>query len=112
MPEQQIVLQRSRECRGRCGNRITSHRLTVYPDEDIWTCDICGHKEVIHYEQASPSQSQGIPRDRAENIRRNLMGVVGDMQTRHWSKGMGDKDKSFIRRIIDRLIGIGRDLDE
>lgn len=110
MPDEQIVLERWKECRGRCGLRVTKHRLTVYKDSDHWLCEVCGHKEVVRYETAS--QKLSLSDDDIRKARQNLMGVVGDMQTRRWSKGMGDKDKSFIQRVVERLIGIGRDLTE
>lgn len=111
MGDKPIVLDRNLPCKGRCGNRITRHRVVVYKDMDYITCEICQHKEVVRYD-AGIQPPSGIPWDDAERIRRNLMGVVGDMQTRRWSKGMGDKDKSFLQRVVERLIGIGKDLEK
>lgn len=103
-----IVREQRRACNGRCGRRVTPHRLVVYQDSDNWTCLVCGHKETIRYDRHQ--RDTGVTGEQVRRARNNLNNVIGDMQTRRWGN-MGKKDKSFIQRVIDRLIGIGRDLD-
>lgn len=97
-----------------CNGRVTRHTYVVYHDEDFLQCSVCQTRERTKYKNVEDFDKFmhriGMSKDEVKKIRGNLLGVTGDLQTRKWGR-MGSKDKSFIRRIIERLLGIGRDMD-
>lgn len=100
-------------CKGTC-NKKTPHTRVAYLEADYWTCKICGHKEQVDAAQSSfefSEESRALTREEIERARRNISGIVGDIQTHKWGKNLGKKDRNFLQRTVDRLIGIGRDLD-
>lgn len=105
-----IFLVRWREC-PKC-HHYGKHRYAAHPQEDVWICEnpSCGYTERIPV-FTGRGEFRGMTEEDRERARRNVMNVVGDIQTHKWSKNLGLKDRSFIQRIIDRLIGIGRDLE-
>jgi len=97
-----IVLDRWEICTGKCA-RKTWHRAVIYPEFEDHSCNECGHKKHFGFgEEHNPEHDWAVEYRKSKEVMRQ---VAGDLTTHKWSKGMGRKDKNFIQRIIEVLIG-------
>lgn len=107
--ERPIVHDEMIECGGKCGRRVTPHRVLYFKDQDSKTCLVCGNHKVVYYKKDTEEEHKTWTEEQIEPIRQDIYGVAIDLESHKWGK-VGKKDLSFLERVARRLRGIGDDL--
>jgi len=92
-------------CRG-----YTDHSQRVYLDKTYSRCKVCGQEVTAIFRETriAPSPEENS----LTAISEELNNIVGSIVEHKWSENQGKKDRNFVSRLRERIVGVKRDVDK